>query len=410
MRFVTIFVLFLLLVGCKREADCSTPPLADAAERMADCLSAQPSLEEVQSRLVQWEYDGEVMEVDLLPASPTPELVLTYRAHPQPPYDPQGKLTVLERTTNRWRVVFESPDPQPEIERNGRDTLAGNWWFELDQVAEIQSDDSESVLFHQRWSNMIHYSASYAKLLTVFDDRVQVLLVEDDFDDHQPTYITDGPRIYSQSNFGEGVAITRTLMLENGRFVQTAETINPEAAKLKLTLPDGTQFVSFDDECGSLCTHQYGLYRLHNGEQFHYNTPIVIRTIAQLRDGHVYVGGTDILRVVGDELQSIVDEFSPLENNFYPVIDMEMTSTGEIWAATGLALIHFGYEQSTIYPLITSNVTIAPDDSVWALGWDRTADSNCCVFHVQSGIVTTYQKGEALPISEELTAEIYGEQ
>jgi hypothetical protein len=412
MRFVTVVVLFLLvLAGCKREVDCSPPAPADTAERMAECLPEEPSLEDVQSRLVEWEYDGEVIEADLLPTSPTAELVLSYRANPQPPYDPQGKLAVLERTESGWQVAFESPDPEPDLESNGRDTLAGNWSFVLDQVADIQSDGGESILFHQRWSNMTHYSASYAKLLTVVDDRVQVLLVEDDFDDHLPTYVIDGPRIYSRSNFGNGTAITRTLMLENGRFVQTAETINPDAAELKVTLLDGTQFVSFDGECGWLCSHQYGLYRLDQGEQFHYDTPIVVRTIVQLRDGHVYVGGTDILRVAGDELHSITDDFSPLpEGHFFSVIDMEMTSTGEIWAANYLALVHFGHEQSTIYPLVAFNVAVAPDDSAWVLGWDGTADSNCCVYHVQDGVVTTYQKGEALPVSEELSAEIHGDQ
>jgi hypothetical protein len=236
---------------------------------------------------------------------------------------------------------------------------------------------------------------------------VHVLLVEDDFDDHQPTYVVAGSHIYSQSNFGKGVAITRTLALENGVFVQTAETINPAAAALSITLPNGTQFVSFDSECGWLCYQEYGLYRLRGGQQFHYDTPIFIRSLEQLRDGQLYIGGKEILRVVGDELHPIAPDFAPLpEEEIWQVIDMEMTSDGEIWAAGELKLLHFGHEQSTVYDLITNHVTVAPDDSVWALGWDGLADSNCCIFHVQAGSVTTYQRGDELPVSPELANQI----
>jgi len=408
MRSIIIVMLLAgLLIGCRTAADCSRPSLANVAQSMTHCLSVPASLEEAQAQLSQWEYDGEVISANLLPASSTPELILTYRANLQP-YDPQGKVAVLERIDNGWQVAFESPDPQPEIERNGRATLAGNWWFELDQVVDIHGNGRENVLFHQRWSNITSTSLSYAKMLTSADDGLRVLLVEDDFDDHQPTYLVAGPRIYSQSNFGNGVAITRTLVLENGEFVQTAETINPAAAELNITLADGTQFVSFDSECGWLCTHQYGLYRLRDGRHFHYDTSILIRSLTQLGDGHVYIGGTDILRVVGNELQPTANDFARLpEDQLWQVIDMEMTSDGEIWAAGRLKLLHFGHEQSKVYDLITSQVTIAPDDSVWAWGWDGRADSNCCIFHVQDGIVTTYQREDELPVSKELAAQIH---
>ncbi len=400
-----------LLISCKAAPDCSRPSLTDVAPRMALCLSTQASIEEGQALLSQWEYEGEVLSANLLPESSAPELILTYRGSPQP-YDPQGKLAVLERKGNRWRVVFESPDPQSDMNENGRISLAGNWWFELDQTVDIQGNGVEGVLFHQRWSNITSTFLSYTKMLTSSDDAVQILLVEDEFDDHLPTYRVEGSQIYSQSNFGNGVAITRTWTLEDGAFRQTAETINPAAAELIVTLADGTQFVSFDSECGSLCYHQYGLYRIRDGEQFHYDTPIFMHSLKQLRDGRIYIGGgTDILRVVGDELQSIANDFAPLpdDQGWYKVVDMEMTSNGEIWAAGGLKLLHFGYEQSTVYSLITGHVTIAPDDSVWALGSDGVADSGCCVFHVQDGIVTTYQRDDELPISQELAAQIFAD-
>jgi hypothetical protein len=410
MRITIIFLLLTgVLTGCRTAADCSRPALTDLAQRMANCLSARASIVEVEAQLIEWEYEGEVISANLLTDSPAPELILAYRANSLP-YDPQGKLAVLERIGNKWQVAFESPDPHPENNKNGATTLAGNWWFELDHVADLEENGRESVLFHQRWSNITSYSPSYAKLLTADENGVRVLLVEDDFDDHHPTYVVDGERIYSQSNFGNGVAITRTLVLKDDAFVKTAETINLEAAKLSVTLADGTQFVSFDSECGSLCYHQYGLYRIRDGKQFHYNMPVFIDNLTQLRDGHVYVGtGQNIFRVVGDEMHSILSDFAPLPDNpdWWQVIDMEMTSDGEIWVAGGFNLLHFGHEQSAVYDKITSTVTIAPDDSVWALGWDGQADSDCCIFHIQNGKVTTYQKGEALPVSKDLAAQIY---
>lgn len=407
---VAIIICFVVVLsGCQTEVDCSPPGLNGVAQSMASCLPVQASSEEAQAQLLQWAYEGEAMSANVLPGSAAPELILTYRANLQP-YDPQGKLAVLERSGNKWQVVFESPAPQAEPDLNGRETLAGNWWFDLDQIADLQGDGRESVLFHQQWSDMMNTSATFTKLLTAVDDAVGILLVEGDFDDHRPTYRVAGPYIYSQSNFGKGVAITRTLALDGGRFVQTAESINPAAAELHITLADGTQFVSYDSECGWLCYHRYGLYRLRDGEQFHYDTPIFIRSLKQLRDGGVYVGSSDILRVVGDELQPITSDFAPLpEGHIWQIGDMAMSSNGEIWAAGWYSLLHFGHEKSEVYDLVTSNVTMAPDDSVWALGWDGIADSNCCVFHVQEGTVTTYQRGAELPISKELAAQIYAD-
>ena len=414
---IVIVVLFLsgLLIGCQTPApvvDCSSPSLSDVAQKMASCLSASASELEVETLLSQWAHEGDALVADLLPNSPSPELILTYRLNLEP-YNPQGKLAVLEYTDDRWQVAFESPDPQQGtiegIRENGRNALTGNWWFDLDQVGDIQADSSQDILFHQRWSNLTSTFLSYAKLLTVIDGTIHVLLVEDDFSSHRPTYTIDGSYIHSHSHLGQGMAMTRTLALDGDTFVQSTETINPAAAELSLTLADGSQFISFDNPNASPPAPSYGLYRIHQGQQFHYHTPTHIRTLVQLRDGHIYIGGANILRVVDDELHTIDNDFAPLPSPpIWQVMDIAMTSQGEIWAAGQLNLVHFGHHQSTIYQLPTTKVTIAPDDSVWALGWDGQANSNCCIFHIEKGLVTTYQRDDILPVSAELNAKIRG--
>ncbi len=381
------------MLGCQRAPrNCERPELSLVAERLANCLAERATAEAVANQLSVWEFENAVLAADLLPSSPTPELILAYRTDPLP-YQPQGKVAVLERRGGRWHVIFESPDPQPHESYDGSDTLNGDWWFEFLQLADIDNDGADDVLFQQLWSNITSTSLSYTKMLTAIDDEINVVLVEDNFRDHRPTYQVDGTTIYSQSNFGNGIAMTRTLRLEDEQFVVATETINPAAAAQSVTLPDGTQFVSFDDDCGSFCAHSYGLYRIQHGEQFHYETPFMIRTLKQLRDGNVYIGNDAFLRVNGDLLETPNFPIISRESAWY-IADMAMTSQGEIWAAGLYKLLRFGHEQSEVYDLLTHRLFIADDDSVWALGWDGRAESGCCVFHVLDGEVETYLLAE----------------
>ncbi len=395
-----------LLLSCQNERpSCEPPELSLVVERLANCLSEDADVAAAKNLLAQWGFEHDVITANLLPASLTPELILTVRATPQP-YDPHGKIAVLTWEDHDWQIAFESPNPQPHESYGGATTLAGNWWFDFDQVADIDGDGGDDLLFQQRWSNITSRSISIAKLLTVRDGELQVLLVEDDFDDHAPTYVVDGATIYSQSHFGQGIAITRTLRLEGERFVLQSQSVNPNAATHSLTLPDGTQFVAFDRECGSLCFHQYGLYRIRDGEQFHFATPIRIHTLQQLRDGNVYIGGDALLRVNGDRLEPA--NFAPIpRDEIWQIVDMAMTSDGDIWAAGRFKLLHYGKEQSELYDLLTHRVWVSADNSVWAAGWDGRAESGCCVFHVQDGEVTTYLLAE---VSAEIAAQLDIEQ
>lgn len=394
------------LVACQEPPiACEKPELMLVAERLADCLSADAAPESAIAKLTEWGYTSDALSANLLPFNSTSELIITYRVSLQP-YEPQGKLAVLAWQDARWEVAFESPDPQSYEFLDGSDTLEGDWWFEFVQVADMQGDGADDLLFTQRWSNITTTHLAYAKLLTFVNGELRVLLVEDDFRDHEPTYRVDGQTIIAESRLGGAtVAMTRTLQIERDRFVVSAETINPAAATHSVTLPDGTQYLTFDGECGNLCVHQYGLYRIRDSEQFRYDTPIFIRTLKQLRDGNVYIGGTGVYRV--DDNQLINDFFPIARDEPWHINDMSMTSDGDIWAAGLYKLLHFGREQSEVYDLLAHQVWISADDTVWARGWDGQADGGCCVFRVVEGEVETFLLGE---VSAEVAAQLDIEQ
>lgn len=386
-----MILVLLMISGCKNTVACNqSPPIDGVATQLTMCLSVQDSAEYSGIYLDKWGYPSEILTANLIASSPTLELILSYRTTEEP-YDPQGKLAVLERNGNRWEIVYESPSPQAQNSNDSHRSLAGNWWFDLAQVGDIQGDGGDDVLFQLRWSNLTSSNIAHAKLLTAPTNVVEIVAVEDDFLDHEPIYEFATSHIKSMSYFSSEVALTRTLTLENGEFVVSAEIANPNAATQSIITADGTHYFTFDSECGFICWHTYGLYRERNGEQFAYGMPVYVRSLKQLRDGNIYIGSNELFVVNGDRLEP--PDFAPLLND-YQIHDMAMTSKGEVWAAAFLEVLHFGHEESTVYDLIANTISITPDDTVWIDGWDGLADSGCCIFRIENGVVETFQKDE----------------
>lgn len=392
-----IFLILILLPlwGCKEESDCSSSHAIDnVAEQLAHCLQNQ---EDVTNLLNQWGYPNESMMANLLPTSPDKELVISYRTSSTHHYNPRGKVAVLEYSNFNWHVVYESPPPQEKNVDDSHISLAGNWWFDLEQVGDVQGDGGEDVLFRLRWSNTTSISLAHAKLLTAPNDMIEVVTVEDSFHDHAPRYTLENGHIRAITSFGNGNgdAFTRILQWEDGRFVVSADIPNPTAATISVTMEDGTRYFTFDNECGWTCVHKYGLFRIREGEEpYAFGKSEYVRALKLLRDGNVYVGNNKILVVKRDQL--VPTDFAPLPSDASVQIhDMAMTSNGEIWAV-GYKLIHYGHETSTYHDFLaySHTVTIAPDDSVWIDGWDGVADSNCCIYHIKNETVTSYQKDE----------------
>ena len=71
-----------------------------------------------------------------------------------------------------------------------------------------------------------------------------------------------------------------------------------------------------------------------------------------------------------------------------------------------IQLLRFSRDHSQAHDLLVPRVMVAADDTVWALGWDGEAESDCCFYRVDGNQVDSFRFGETLPVSAELASQI----
>lgn len=395
------------------EADAS-PASAETAQAVARCLGPQATAAEALQLLSHWQraaeaYWGSVTAADILPGGGD-ELILTYHADlPNVIWHPQGQLAILQAQADGWQVAFESPTPTDET-TDGRTTLAGNWSYHVAAVGDLTGDGVADLLFEQRWSNGTHGYLSYTKLLTAdaADPAPVRLLYFEEGSITQPHYLIADQTVHSIVALNGQDALTRTYRLEGTTFTLVAKTINPAAALLSATTADGAGWYAFDRVEG-MRVQPLGLYRLQAGALTHYAVPALITWLEVLPDGYLYVGGSGALFRV--EAAGLVDllagVYAPVTTaSPWQTRDLALTQTGDLWVAGQLALLQLGRQRSVAYPLLATHVLAAPDDSVWALGWNGTAENDCCYYHLQAGQVTEYKYTAPLPVSADLEQQL----
>lgn len=199
-------------------------------------------------------------------------------------------------------------------------------------------------------------------------------------------------------------AITRTYRLNGEGFELVAQSINPEAAVLSATTPDGSEWYSFDLEY-TRARPSYGLYQVQNGRLTHYEFPQhTIISLKTLADGRLYVGGWQaVFRVEDGRFFNLLEtaEFAPLAiESFWAAHDMALAANGDLWIAGRMQLLRLGREQSETYPYLANGVMVAPDQTVWVRAWDGQIDRNCCYLHIVGDEVTPYPFDAPLPALE----------
>jgi len=415
-------MLLVALAACSDQdtdgASCdrnSAPTIGRTAEAVAVCLGPEGTAEQAAELLRGWGrmddgYWGGVASADLLPGEGA-ELVLSYHADlPNVIWNPQGKLAILQSAADGWKVVFESPDPTEDT-GNGADSLAGNWSFHVTAIGDLTGDQWDDLLVEQRYSNGTHVFLSYTKMLaagTVAGERVRVVYLEDG-SDTVPTYTIVDQTVQSVLRVNAAPAISRTFQLEGDAFALVKREINPEAAVKSAETADGVHWYAFDNPGSVYNNPRHGLYRWQDGELTHFEVPFAITCLQVLRDGQLYLGGNgSILRVEEDHLVALlVEEYALIETDSWGLpLEMALTAEGDLWVAAQYQLLRFGRDHSQAYDLLVYRVMLAADDTVWALGWDGIAESDCCFFRVQGDQVDQFGFGETLPVSPELASQI----
>jgi hypothetical protein len=90
------------------------------------------------------------------------------------------------------------------------------------------------------------------------------------------------------------------------------------------------------------------------------------------------------------------------------VFDIAIGQDGVVWAAGVYGLAQYDSAGWTEYGVNARRLLVAPDNTLWAEGWDGRAGSGCCYVHVVGNVVTTYTHSASLPVSAELLGEIRG--
>jgi hypothetical protein len=187
-----------------------------------------------------------------------------------------------------------------------------------------------------------------------------------------------------------------------------------EAITSFATTPDGALWYAFDefDDIGASApgSPHYGLYRSLDGRVTRFDIAGTIRVLAVAPDGSLYIGaGRGVMRYAGGGLQTLVDVTQgqgSFSRGFVPY-DITFTQDGDVWVGGVYSLARFDGESWTQYDVNVRRLLVAPDGSLWGQGWDGVSGSNCCFVHVTGDRWVTYTHSAALPVPQDLLAEIH---
>jgi hypothetical protein len=115
------------------------------------------------------------------------------------------------------------------------------------------------------------------------------------------------------------------------------------------------------------------------------------------------------LRYRAGEWETLLDVQYNHPPNFpeaFNPFDLAFAANGEVWVAGIFNLAHFDGQTWTPYAIPARRILVAPDQSVWADGWDGNAEGDCCITHLTGSTWITYTHSASLPVSEELLGEI----
>jgi hypothetical protein len=413
-------VTFLALRGGARPSCDERPPFEQVGSALATCLGPDASPADVEAILRGWGYLGpdwgQVMAAELT-LDGGPELLLhAYPDLENASWNPRGRFIVLQRDGRQWRIGFDASSIQAT-------TSLGepwdNWRYKVLSTADATGDGVGDLLLELVHSNGLRTTVSNVALITSHGGGMEFEVAYlDETIRTRPRFRLlekDGrPALQAVIQVGSQDAITRTFAYDGAALSLTDEAINPAAATTTATLPDGSSWYGFDQFDGGGGTPPYapmlGLYRQQRDQLGHFDIPGAIRVLTAGPDGALYVGtGCGVLRYQGDGWETLLDPAcggSPFTGPFVPV-DLEFGSSGDLWAGGVFTLLHYDGAQWTQYDIRARRILVAPDDTVWAEGWDGRAGSGCCYTHLTGDSWVTYTHSATLPVPAGLQDQIH---
>ena len=173
--------------------------------------------------------------------------------------------------------------------------------------------------------------------------------------------------------------------------------------------PDEALWYAFDvfDDIGGSPFHSqnHGLYRLKDGQVTHFDIPGAVRVLTVAPDGSLYVGaGWGVLRYHADNWETLlnVDGSHPSPVSGLAPLSIAFADSGDAWVGGALKLARFDGEEWKEYDIPAARVAIASDDTVWTVGWDGRADSDCCITHIAGSEWMTYTWTSNVPAEPEV--------
>lgn len=180
-------------------------------------------------------------------------------------------------------------------------------------------------------------------------------------------------------------------------------------ATTSVIMPDGSVWFAFDefDDIGGTSPYSQnrGLYRSKDGDITHIDITQTIRVLKAAPDGSLYVGaGCGVMRYSNDVWDTLASFDCETSTFTLPIIpfDIAFASNGDIWVGGVHALARFDGTRWTEYDVKARRILIAPDGSLWADGWNGSANGDCCFTHLTGDQWVTYNRSADLPVSEDM--------
>jgi hypothetical protein len=245
----------------RRDICTERPSFEQTANALATCMGTSATAGDFESVLLAWERIetrppqpwerwGGVTEADVLPGGGK-EIMISYHADlNKVKWDPQGKLVILQRDGERWRIAFDASEIKltrtnrgSGSDDEGRYTVWDNWAYRVAEATDVTGDGLDDLWIELSYSNMTHVFLDYVMLLTAQSNggspNIRVAFLEDTSVTH-PTFrfASVGNRHELQSVHLAGVlganAVTRTFSFENGAFVLSNQVLDPPRDAIQL--------------------------------------------------------------------------------------------------------------------------------------------------------------------------------